>query len=272
MTITTTAFAVNGRGCGTRDVGACYLSFGIGPGGKEVEYFLVDPVLPWPGSFQRGFKIIPGSNGVNHVAIFVGESFYASLWTFVEEARRFGISRKVPPTFPFEKLTPGRSMMFFVHSKTYNTRKENYVLDRDPHKPLEGCKFFHDDPEIWAKNNEHFGGGWHPTVRKIDHEKQSTPCTMGHRDLACFFHSDDDIEWAASTENGYPFNIKAPSFSYTGLSPIVPNVLKAEKLEGFGPGVFMKVPLTHIECYKKASPQWENKAKKAGYQVEVLEW
>lgn len=263
----TTLHAISGRGCGTRDPGACYICTGMSIFGRPVEEFVVDPVLPWPGQFQRGFKIINSSSGINHVAIFVGESFYASPWTFVEEARRFGISRKVPPTFPFQELTPGRSMMFFIHPKAYNTQKNNYVLDRDPCKPMEGCKFYHNDQEMWSKNDKDFGGGWHPSVGN----RTKTPCTMGHRDLACFFHSDDEIEWLESTENGYPFNIKAPSFSYTGLSPVLPNILKDEKLEGFTPGVFLKVPLTHVEACQKAG-KWEKVAQKAGFQVEILDY
>lgn len=268
----TTTFASSGRGCGFRDIGACYLAFGIGPGGRPIEEFIIDPVLPWPSSFQRGFKIIPASSGINHVAIFVGEAYYASLWTFIEEARRFGISRKVPPTFPFHQLTPGRSMMFFIHPKACpKPGTTPYSLDRDPHHPLKGCKFYKEDQEVWEKNPIEFAG-WHPSVRtKKEEGRQVTACTFAHRDLACLLHSEDEVEHLSGGQDGYPFKIKAPSFEYTGNCPVLPNVLKGDKLENYGPGVFLKVPLTHVECRQKAG-QWEQNAKKAGYNVEVLEY
>lgn len=275
----TTGKAPNGRGCGSRSAGACYLCTGLGYGGQPVEYFVIDPVRKWHSlidkkEFQRGFQLLPQSDGTNHVVIFVGESFYASPWTFVEEVRHFGASRKVPPTFPFDKITPGRSQMFFVHPKAYaNPDKLGFSLDRPHNQPLEGCNFFKDEPELWDEM-KFFHGGWHPTVIKKEGEAQNTACTFSHRDLACIFHSEEEVVFTKDDGEGFDFEIQAPSFTYEGRAPSIPNVLKLQEtmVQGaFEPGIFLRLPITHFEAYQYAG-DWSEKAQKAGYAVEVLDY
>jgi hypothetical protein len=251
--------AVGGRGCGTRSEGGCYLCLGIGSGGSlTVENLIIDPIKIWPGQWQRGFKILPNKQGFNDVGIFVGEEFYPSLWDFVEEARRFGISRKVPPTFPFEQLTPGKSRMVFIHRKAYP--KFDYMdADLGTGKisaPLSGCKMLW-EPEIWKRAFP----GWHPRI-----EKEGTFCTFSHQHFAGLIHN------AAYDDKGQ-FEIKMLSFSYSGFMPVVRNDDAGNRIKlEWQIGAFMVAPLSHLEMPKKLNKSAAQRANKAGYEVIVTDW
>lgn len=277
MTVTTVK-AEHGRGCGSRSSGSCYICTGFGLWGSQIEEFIIDPVRRWPQEMSRkewgrGFQLLPGKD-CNHVVIFVGESFYASPWTFIEETRRFGVSRKVPPTFPFDKITFGISQMYFVHSKAYaDPQKHGFSLDQPHTRPLPDCNFFADDLQLWEKK-DYFTGGWHPTVRRVEGYSQETACTFAHRDLACIFHKEEDVIFTKDTGEGFEFEIQAPSFSYTGRAPSTPNVLKLEETydpSAFKPGVFLRLPITHFEA-KDYAKSWAEKAHQAGFPVEILDY
>lgn len=139
----TTVNPSNGRGCSFRSELSAYCCCGIGPGGMPIEHYLVDPCIPWPGKFQRGVKILPrhrdNPNSINDLVIFVGvgRENYPAVWDYVEETRLFGASRKMPPTLPWEKLTPGQSRMVFVHRLAIP--RFTFTLNRDE-IPLPDCK------------------------------------------------------------------------------------------------------------------------------------
>lgn len=253
MTNTTVATV---RGCGTRSKGGVYLALGIGPGGSlTVEDLILDPVKIWPGGWQRGFKLLPNKNGWNDVGIFVGESFYGSLWDFVEEARRYGISRKVPPTFPFEKLTPGKSQMIFFHRKAYPKFNSDDANLWDENVPLDGCKMKW-EPEIW----ERAFPGWHPKIEK------ETFCTFSHRHFAGLLHD-------AHYDEGSNFTIEMPSFSYSGKIPVVRSDNNGDRIDlEWHIGTFMAAPISHLEMPFKINEKPAEKANKAGYEVVVTDW
>lgn len=239
------------RGCGTRDAGSVYLCLGIGPGGTlTIEDLILDPVKIWPGNWQRGFKIIPNRGGWNDVGIFVGEEFYKSLYDFVEEARRYGISRKVPPTFPFEQLTPGLSRMIFIHSKAHPRFDYNIEVET----PLCGCKFFLEDPKLWAKTFP----GYHPKIEK------ETKCTFAHQHLAGRIHK------AGFNDYG-EFEIQMPSFSYKGIYPIIKPEAGQEDMT-WDIGAFMSAPLSHVEMPKKLNKSTAQRANKSGFETIVTDW
>lgn len=246
------------RGCGTRSAGGTYLALGIGPGGTlTVEDLILDPMKIWPGEWQRGFKILPDPRGWNNVGIFVGESFYASPWDFVEEARRFGISRKVTPTFPFEELTPGKSLMIFIHRRGYPKFSIwDTILNEKVEIPQHGCKMKWEE-ELWATAVP----GWHPKVEK------ATFCTFSHRHFAGLIH---DCKY---DEDGH-FEVEMPSFTYDGYIPMVKTNNEGGsrmKLE-WSPAAFMAAPISHIEFPKKINQKSAQKANKAGYETIVTEW
>ena len=114
------------RGCGKRKPGGLYLECGLGANGLPLEHFLIDPPRPLPTDIGEGIINKPKlwqdpNTQTNHVLIWVGQSHYPYVGDFIEEVRQFGASRRIPHTFPFDKLTP-HSTMIFVHPRTLNTR------------------------------------------------------------------------------------------------------------------------------------------------------
>ncbi len=101
------------RGCGTRKPGGLYSCTKLGPHRLPIEYFIIDPPIPYRGERFRAPQMIE-KNGVPHLLLWVGETYYESPADFIEEIRAFGASKRIPVKFPIEKLTEA-SMMFFVH-------------------------------------------------------------------------------------------------------------------------------------------------------------
>lgn len=252
------------RGCGVRQAGGTYLCCPTGPGGKPIEYFVLDPIKLWVSDFQRGFKVLPTKFGYNNIAIFVGESFYASCWDFVEETRRFGASRKVSPTFPFEQLTPGMSRMIFIHPSCYVPHDQYPWFEVNLETPLDRyCSF------SGVNFIEHFDSpGWHPKVEK------RTFCTFNHKNLAYWFHWDKNNPKTHVKSND-TFEVEMPSFSYQGTVPDVPKeVCSSPKVikEYLLPGAFLSLPLTHVEFPYVENKQAKLRANKAGFETVVLDY
>lgn len=242
------------RGCGTRVPGGTYLCTGQGFGGSPIEKFIIDPPILAPMEFQRGFKIIKLPK-YNHsdVLIFVGKSFYKSPWDFIEESRKFGISRKVSRTFPFDKLTPSKSRMLFVHSKGYPYF--DYELNRIE-KPKD-CKFKQDEIK-----------GWHS-----DHIRKGTlecsACTYSHQDLAVYLHKDAEREILPDSSKEV-FNIKMPGFKYSG---VVPNFMDGEPCEiTWEPAIFLATYITHIEYPMIEDPHSVKQASNSGFDTLILDY
>ena len=106
------------RGCGRRVAGGVYGEFGLGPGGLPVEAFLMDPPVPTPDGMALaavGVLLIE-RNGVTHVVDRVGMQHYPNIADFVEEARRFGVSRRLPSNLDFSRLTE-ESRLLLVHDR-----------------------------------------------------------------------------------------------------------------------------------------------------------
>ncbi len=246
----TTVFASNGRGCGFRDENAVYMCCGVGNDGYPIEHFILDPARRWPGEFQRGYLILPRVLGiatlqeVNDLVIFVGKEYYKATWDFVEEVRRYGASRKVPRNLPFEKLTPGQSRMVFVHSRAIPLT--HYCCDRSV--PLDWCSYSA-DRETWMTVWDQ--AGWHP---------DNHPCTFALQDLALYLHKE-----AAALVEDKVFTIQMPSFTYD-----VRRMLNWDTPVRWDVGVFMWLPLTHIEAKNRLDDDVKKKVVTAGYDVEIL--
>jgi hypothetical protein len=108
------------RGCGSRMAGGCYWELGIGPDGRPVEDFLLDPpirVSPDLHIPARGVITIE-REGVTHLLDRVGAQSYPNLVDFVEEVRRFGLSRRLPSNLPFARLT-SESRLLPIHDRAW---------------------------------------------------------------------------------------------------------------------------------------------------------
>lgn len=136
------------RGCGTRTAGGTYLCCPLSDDGKPVEYFLLDPpvVKDWEdlGVTDVGMKEFQDSDGTWHLLDVVGRKHYPNVADFIEEVRRFGLSRKIKSSFDFAKLT-ARSRIIMLHRSAHienaaqHNRERECPCDRRPHlaKPYE---------------------------------------------------------------------------------------------------------------------------------------
>ena len=115
------------RGCGRRSENSLYLCVSESPLGEDVTYFLVDPAKAWTGGPFRAPMVFEDRRGTHHLLMWIGGTYYPYVPDFVEEARRLGVSKKVPVNYDFSKLTPGRSQLLLVHPRAIP--KFRYRLD-----------------------------------------------------------------------------------------------------------------------------------------------
>ena len=136
------------RGCGMRVAGGAYLTtpLGNGPNSHPVECFLIDPpraeadVFHAIGLAPRGLTLIQQGD-VTHVLDWIGSDHYPNVADFIEETRAQGISRRIPRTADFARLTP-RSRLFTVHSRARILNPEEYLralLNSDEAAALHPC-------------------------------------------------------------------------------------------------------------------------------------
>jgi hypothetical protein len=244
----------SGRGCGTRGVKSTYLCCGLSPDGAPLEMFIVDPAKPWPSSWQRGYKILRRADGVHDVVIFIGEQFYKRAWDFFTETKLHGASRKIPPTFPFEVLTPGRSRMIFLHKRV--VPMFHYILDR-PAK-LTHCRHL-----SWQEG-ETKTPGWHP---------DGSPCTFALQDLSYYIGK---VRVAVNARKHVlektTFHVEDVPIPYSGVVPAAPLLADAPDKHEWGIGAFLALPITHVEYRDRENREVADKARTAGYEVVTLDY
>ena len=213
---------INGRCCGKRQERSVYVCCGANPWGRPIEEHIVDPAELWTDGFQRGVKIVSRTEDVNDLVVFVGKSFYPSPWDFVEETRAYGASRKVIPTLPFDKLTPGKSNMVFVHSRAIPT----FIYTCDREAPLAHCH------QISMGGWDNAGAGHHP---------DESSCTFALRDLTHLIGS----KMVKLHEDGKNFDVELPAFTYRGkvLDAYDENYHDDREFD-WQVGVFLTLPLT----------------------------
>lgn len=129
------------RGCGSRTANGLYAECGVGDGGLPVEDFLVDPPHPFVRDeldIVNKATVVEGADGVRHVMMWVGEEHYPHVADFIEEARLYGVSRRLPGDFDMSTLTPGASKMILVHPRAYNAGWLDQALADRCKKLIEG--------------------------------------------------------------------------------------------------------------------------------------
>lgn len=116
------------RGCGTRVKGGVYAEIPLSKHGLPLESFLYCPPVPVDaaelGLSSVGVKLVE-RNGVWHIFDIVGKQHYPNVADFVEEARRFGISRRLSQNLEFGKLT-SESRLILLHDRAYIDNFEKY--------------------------------------------------------------------------------------------------------------------------------------------------
>lgn len=104
------------RGCGTRKQNGLYMCVGLSAEGTPIEDFILDPCHPFRGDPFRSPLLIEREGKPADVVVWIGEWHYPFVPDYIEEAKRMGLSRRIPRNYPIEKLSPG-SRMILVHAK-----------------------------------------------------------------------------------------------------------------------------------------------------------
>ena len=113
------------RGCGYRQPGGAYFAVPLGPGGRPLEEFLIDPPVVIDNPARLGLASVGVTlierDGVTHVLDVVGREHYPTVASFIDEARRLGISRRAPRTIDFTRITPAsRLLLAHAHADIAN--------------------------------------------------------------------------------------------------------------------------------------------------------
>jgi hypothetical protein len=137
------------RGCGNRQKGAIYACCPLSPYGKPLEDFICDPPIPLDASSLGitpiGVKLIE-RKGVWHILDWVGSTHYANPADFVEEVRRYGMSRRLAQTLEFKKLTP-QSRILLAHSRAYIHNYDEYQDTEPKQSGMVGFLPYHKCPK-----------------------------------------------------------------------------------------------------------------------------
>ena len=119
MTDTATPIVTSGgrRGCGYREPGGAYLAVPLGPGGRPIEEFLIDPPTIVDraklGLHAVGITLLE-RDSVTHVLDIVGREHYPTVAAFIDEARTMGISRRASANTDFARIT-SESRLLLLH-------------------------------------------------------------------------------------------------------------------------------------------------------------
>lgn len=118
------------RGCGTREKGGVYLECGLSADGVPIEEFYVDPPravdLAALGVTAIGTKLIFVA-GVWHVVDVVGADSYPNVADYLEEVKRFGMSRRISRSTDFSRLSRS-SRVLLIHKRACITNANDYTL------------------------------------------------------------------------------------------------------------------------------------------------
>lgn len=269
----------HGRGCGSRDPEAPYLCTGIGEVGHPPEYFVYDPAIPWTDVLQRGYTLVKDKEGINHVFMFVSKNDYPHPWDFVTECR-YGVSRKVDTGFPFDKLSPEKSTMQFVHARAI-PGFIYMMLGPLPEKDREHCRLHYCK---WAADGMMQNHGVHDTQDLENHEwdwsASGTPtgyhpypplqsCAYAGRQLGYIAHQEQKYKGyeVETDEDAGMFTVNGPSFAYSGFLP----EYDPDKVS-WKAGVFYWSRITHVEYKDEPDKKSEADAQAAGYDTLTLNY
>lgn len=253
------------RGCGSRVAGGIYLETGLSKHGRPIEDFLIDPptrlnadtrarmgitqvgVTPLPRQLEDGTTVV-------HVVDWVGAEYYPCVTDFVEEVRRFGLSRRVPRNFDFSLLTP-QSRILLLHSRAWIGAADEYFARRQPD-----------------------GQGWWCPQRRNEHVNPADPPSMcaslWWEDLPDGDPVPDSVVGATSAlAPGYRERLvrrKMPSFEYCGF--LQPKPLEDPR---YDVAIFASFPLTRLAVVRDPEggthEQALDAARKAGLPVDEVE-
>ena len=174
------------RGCGRRTKGGVYAECPLSPFGTPIEAFLVEPPIEIDrqslGLSEIGVKLLD-KDGITNIYDWVGERFYPNVADFVEEVRVMGLSRRLPRTLDFARITQ-RSRIVLIHRRAMIRNWQK--LSTEPiscpkgleHKPDFRCcvgAWWHDVTPLLNLNSVGVGVRAMPSFNYTAHDAQATP-------------------------------------------------------------------------------------------------
>lgn len=217
------------RGCSVRVEGGVYACCGV-PGERNIENFLLDPPHSVPEDLNipaRGVILFSntGPEGTHHVIDRVGSNFYQNVADFVEEAARFGVSRRLELRPEQYAKLDSNSRLILIHERAII---ENY--DEFYKKTTYSC----------------------PTGKHIPSPDLEQMCVgLWYEDLEYGV-----VQEAIDTQRDTIIR-NMPSFNYIGRTR--PDGIEYKYLQG----MFMMVPIQRLEIIKSKDNSHINSLKKA---------
>jgi hypothetical protein len=207
------------RGCGTRHRGGIYAGSELSAFGLPIEYFIVDPPQPIDDLALTpiGVKLIE-RDGVTHVFDWIGSQHYQNVADFIEETRRFGLSRRLPKTLDFSRLTP-RSRIVLVHARAI----------------IKNCGEYYPTTGLQCPKKSQAEKLGHTAAAFVAGRMKPSPEDMC---AGLWWH---DIESAMPPDK--QIDRQMPSFAYSGWP--TPNVSPS-----YQPGIFLSLPITNLQVIR----------------------
>lgn len=254
----TTIAPSGGRGCGDRKEGAVYACCGVG-GMTPWQNFLLDPTFPVHCEPFRGIQYaediapdlvnseVANETGVVVLVDYVGKKYYPTVPDFMEEFRRFGMSRNWGG-FDFSRLAGRKPILILLHSRA--------VWDWD-----------FDDSAGYPHINGLDKSG-HATMKfcqKSDQAEHYPVCTFHLWPMALQFHTPNSAGRIERPWGVYhPFGVikNGSQFTSDEMRQMYPQAANWRL------GAFAIIPITHIETIKRLeSPN----ATQAGLPIVTME-
>ena len=207
------------RSCGMRVDGGLYACVGISPFGKDIEYFCIDPPKPVDlKPFRAPILMERENEDICDMAVYIGKQYYPFVSDFLEESRMMGISRRIPRTFPVERLTANESKMLFIHERAIPLFKHDTGRD---------CP------------------------RKLKHSfEPGDTCVFDLWHLSALESVKDKHEVQVIDEDHV--SVQTPSIKYGANIPRLPKInLEQKKTYKYQMGIFAMFWLEHLEFVSK---------------------
>lgn len=207
------------RGCGFREAGGIYWTMSLSPFGQPVEAFLICPTVVIDmealGAKSIGVTELaaqPGRHGSNFLDI-VGVHNYPNVADFIEEVRRFGLSRRIPLTLDFSKIGPDSRLILAHRCANVGDHAAEYYW------PTDGTRFTGCRREMATGSHYGPGEGGDRLIAGIPESHLVEAHDAGVSLPTCCGVAWDDLgEGAAYIGGSGSRDIRRdmPSFSYTG--------------------------------------------------------
>jgi hypothetical protein len=238
------------RGCGERQAGGVYVEAGTSPYGQELEYFLLDPPVPvppeldlinkpqlWPRVLASGEPALDADDQPMYdLLIHIGAEYYPYAPDYVEETRRYGVSRRLNPNLDLSLLTL-QSRMLLAHPKAIPLNWRLLSAPRECRKSLA-----RHDQRSYALQ------GFEPDQ---DPDRPG-PCLFKVWELIPREMAQAEVD----LEDGQPLCLRALGSTRYEYRPT------GEQVEGWQAGFVLNVPITGLALIQDAEGRVNERAKR----------